>query len=117
MQKVYYDDAIKHSTMNRKTIRLRKEVKERLDAFADGRSSNRAMKMLLEDAQTFDCVDIPKQEYYNIKIDEDLLDKLNRCRMNSRETHSDIVSRLLDEYPAEKWPFHPVKSYIIVHPI
>lgn len=80
-----------------KTVRLRKDVKEKLDLFGDGKSNNKAMRELLEDADTFDeVIEVTGKEYYNIKIDDDLLQKLDDCKKYSNESRSDIVLRLLE---------------------
>ncbi len=78
-----------------KSVKLRKEVKGRLNSFGEGLSTNKAMRLLLEDADT--NVEIPKKEkeYYVIKIDDDLLVKLNECKGHPTESLSDVVSRLL----------------------
>lgn len=83
-----------------KSIRIRVEDKELFDKFRKDFSVNQAMRMLLEDAETFENItkkEVPsnQQKYYNAKIDDDLLDKLNNCRKYFNESHSDIILRLL----------------------
>ena len=78
-----------------KSVRLRKEVKDRLDGFGDGLSTNKALRLLLEDADTNVGVLKREQEYYVIKIDDDLLVRLNECKGYPTESLSDVVSRLL----------------------
>ena len=82
-----------------KTISLKIEDKEVFDKFRGDLSFNKAIRLLLEDAETFndDERDIlsKQQKYYNAKIDDDLLDKLNNCRKYFNESHSDIILRLL----------------------
>ena len=76
------------------------DVKNKLDGFADGLSTNKAIRKLLADVPDVDAVEYKskKKEYYNIKVDDDLLDKLKRCKQYSNESHSDTIARLLDEY-------------------
>lgn len=82
-----------------KSVTLRKDVKDKLDVFADGLSVNKAVRKLLENADTYDKADaVVSQEYYNIKIDDDLLIKLKNCKLVNSESHSDTINRLLDEY-------------------
>ena len=79
-----------------KTIQIRKETKDRLDAIADGKSYNKLMRELLKDVEVNDDIVQCNYEYSNIHIDEDLLDKLRKCKMHSKESHSDVIERLLD---------------------
>ena len=81
-----------------KTIQLRKETKVRLDIFAKHKSINKAMRELLESAETVDTVPKPKTEYANIHIDDDLWIKLKNCKKHDGESHSDVIERLLDEF-------------------
>lgn len=82
-----------------KTITLRQEVKNELDKYADGRSVNKAVRMLLENAEEQEIMGRcdKKGKFYNIKVDDDLLDKLKRCKKYSNESHSDTIKRLLSE--------------------
>lgn len=83
-----------------KSVTLRQEVKDKLDEFADGKSTNKAIRELLESADEFEpTTDKDKRKkYYNIKIDDDLLDKLKKCKKYTNESHSDVIERLLDEF-------------------
>ena len=81
-----------------KTIRIDLDIKNRLVEFGDGTSSNKALRLLLDQVEEpSEVIECAKPQYYNIKIDDDLLDKLNRCKKYSKESHSQVISRLLDE--------------------
>lgn len=82
-----------------KTISIKLKTKEKLDQYRsiDGLSYNKAVRKLLESADSIDEVIECKPQYYNLKIDDDLLVKLNNCRLYSNESHSDILSRLLHD--------------------
>lgn len=81
-----------------KTIKIHTEVKKRLDKARDGKSVNKFMRILLEDAEEYN-VDISKPvDVININMDDELLDKLKRCKKSSSESHSETISRLLDSY-------------------
>lgn len=82
--------------MTLKTIGIRKKTKKRLDAFADGRSINKAMRELLDSTDVIEDVKECKFEFVNINIDEDIWEKLKRCKIHSKESHSDVIERLLD---------------------
>ena len=74
-------------------------MKDKLDVFADGKSTNKAIRELLEPIDEFEpIIEQGKQKYYIIKIDDDLLDKLKRCKKYTNESHSDTIERLLDEF-------------------
>lgn len=80
-----------------KTLTLELKTKRKLDTFADGLSNNKAIRKLLDNASVVDTVEC-KKEYYNVKVDDDLLDKIKKCKRYSNESHSDVIDRLLDEY-------------------
>ena len=81
-----------------KSVTLKLDVKKKLDAYADGKSTNKAIRELLATAETFDEVEErnKRTKVYNIKIDDDLLEKLHKCKKYSSESHSDVIERLLD---------------------
>ena len=83
-----------------KSVTLKQTVKDKLDKFANGKSTNKAIRELLESADEFEpTIELNKrQKCYNIKIDDDLLDKLKRCKKYTNESHSDVIERLLDEF-------------------
>ena len=83
------------------TIQIRKKTKKRLDAFADGRSINKAMRELLKDAEVVDEMKICKFEFANIRIDDDLHQKLKKCKKHSKESYSDVIERLLDSHQSD----------------
>ncbi|WP_405297981.1 hypothetical protein [Methanobrevibacter sp.] len=78
-----------------KTIRITKDVKRELDKFADGKSINKAMRELLNSAEIVEDVAECEKEYANIHIDDDLLEKLNRCKKCKNESQSEVIARLL----------------------
>ena len=81
-----------------KTIKIKTDVKERLEVFADGESINKAMRRLLESVELVDNVDgVSDASDINIHIDDDLLELLKRCKIVASESHSDTISRLLSE--------------------
>ena len=81
-----------------KTISVRKKTKQRLDAIADDKSINKFMRELLDNTEVVEDVKEGRFEFANIHIDEDLWDKLKRCKIHSKESHSDVIERLLDNY-------------------
>lgn len=80
-----------------KTIGINPKTKEKLTEFADGLSINKAMRKLLESAEPSETYS-QKPSYVNIGIDDDLFDKLKKCKKYSSESHSVTIERLLDEF-------------------
>ena len=77
------------------TIQIRKETKEKLSKYADGRSMNAVIGELVQDAPKSDKVDKAIREYSNIRIDSDVLQELKKCKIHTAESHSDVIERLL----------------------
>ena len=86
-----------------KTIKVRKEVRDNLKEFGDGKSINMVMKTLLADVET-DENDVADAEceYININMDDELLPKLRSCKIHPRESYSDVITRLLNDYTQEE---------------
>ena len=81
-----------------KTIRIRRDVRERLESFADGKSVNKAMRLLLEDVETGDEQKaVEKVQYININFDDELLPKLRVCKAYPNESYSDVIDRLITQ--------------------
>jgi len=81
-----------------KTIKIHTRVKKRLDEVSEGQSINKFMRVLLKDAEEFN-VNIDKPvDTININMDDELLEKLKRCKLYPGESHSETISRLLDNY-------------------
>ena len=81
------------------TISLRKDVKLQLQSIAgeQGLSMNKMVRLLVDDAEptvTVEC----RREYANIEIDDDLLPMLKSLKRHSRESHSDVIARLIDDW-------------------
>lgn len=87
-----------------KTVQIKKQVKDDLDKYAKSKelSINKAMRLLLSDADVVDDVVERKTEYANIHIDDDLYLKLKQCKLYSNETHSATVERLLSQASSDK---------------
>ena len=79
-----------------KNIKIRRQVKDELNAYFDGMSVNKAMRLLLEDAETHEQT-VYDDSSININMDDDLLEKLKRCKLSPSESHSDTIARLLKE--------------------
>ena len=77
-------------------VQIRKEVKEKLVEYADGKSMNKAVAELVQDAPTYDSGVRHNQEYANIRIDDEVFDRLKRCKEYPNETHSETIIRLLN---------------------
>ena len=80
-----------------KNIKIRRQVKTELEEFADGKSINKAMRELLENAETHTQTEY-EMSFININFDDDLLDKLKQCKLSPSESHSDTISRLIREH-------------------
>lgn len=81
------------------TIRLKKDVKLQLESIAkeQGLSIKDLVGLLVDDAEptvTVEC----RREYANIEIDDDLLPMLKSLKRHSRESHSDVIARLVDDW-------------------
>ena len=79
-----------------KTIKIRIDVKKKLDEFSEGKSINKTMRILLENAKTYEHHN-HELKFININMDDDLLDKLKKCKISPSESYSDAINRLLDE--------------------
>ena len=79
-----------------KTIKIRLDVKRKLDEFSEGKSINKTMRALLEDAETYEHPNY-ELKFININMDDDLLVKLKKCKLTPSESHSDTIERLLNE--------------------
>ena len=88
-----------------KNIKIRKDVKQRLEEFKESNeltSINKAMRLLLEDAEEHTLPDLGEKPFIGINLDDELLDKLKRCKMHHFETHSDTIDRLISEKNGKK---------------
>lgn len=54
------------------------------------------MRILLENAKTYELHN-HELKFININMDDDLLDKLKKCKISPSESYSDAINRLLDE--------------------
>lgn len=87
---------MKNKIISMKTIKVKQSVKEELLAFTDAKSVNKAMRELLENAETH-THEIYSDESININMDDDLLEKLKQCKLSTSESHSDTIHRLILE--------------------
>lgn len=62
--------------------------------FGDGKSINKTMRTLVEDADVED-VDNQLDGLININFDEDIYDKLVQCRVYPNEAFASVIYRLL----------------------
>ena len=80
-----------------KNIKIPIEIKVMLDKFGDGKSVNKTMKELLKDVDTPDELAEPLG-HININMDDDVLEKLSRCRAFPFESYGSVIYRLLQNH-------------------
>ena len=85
-----------------KNIKIRKDIKERLDNFKsdESLSVNQKLELLVTDARTYDdkSIDDLANQHININMSDEIWAKLKNCKKYCKEPFSETISRLLDEY-------------------
>lgn len=83
-----------------KTIKIRQDVKDKLDEFPDAKTITKTMKILVENAETYEqySSDNSAKTHININMDDKVFEKFLKCKKYPNETHSDTIERLLNDY-------------------
>ena len=84
-----------------KTIAIKEDIKSDLEKYGDGKSINKSMRELLDDAETKKLPQNSSSKEtlrnVNIGIDDDLLLRLKRFKSHPSENYSSVISRLIKE--------------------
>lgn len=68
-----------------------------LDDYGDGLSVNKTLKELLEDVEVRESLDEPLG-FINITMDDDVHDKLTKCRIYPDESLASVIYRLISDH-------------------
>lgn len=68
-----------------------------LDDYGDGLSVNKTLEQLLEDVDANESLDEPLG-FINITMDDDVHDKLTRCRIYPNEPLASVIYRLITNH-------------------
>ena len=81
--------------MTLKNISISREIHKQLVEFGDGNPITKTMETLVDDVGPMD-LENQEQGLININLDEDVYNKLVRCRAYPNESFASVIYRLLE---------------------
>lgn len=82
------------------TIQVTKETREKIRAYSNDESVDKALNRLLDESSISDedyKRKSRRKSKTNIAISSDTFDRLKRFKLSDEESHSDTICRLIDE--------------------